>query len=82
MKTNIFINAIRNRLDVRFLYCSGEIMLEPYYITRNPQGKKVIYGRVKNTKEIKKFEYDRIANIRILDSVRFSPLIPLAAKGV
>lgn len=80
MKTNIFINAIRNRLDVRFLYCSSEIMLEPYYITRNRFGRKVIYGRVKHTKEIRKFEFYRIANIHVVESVKFSPLIPLAAK--
>ena len=40
-------------------------------------GRKVIYGRVNSTKEIKMFEYDRISNIKIIDEFRFSPLIPI-----
>ena len=79
MKTDIFINAIRRRNNLKFLYCLQEFMIEPYYITRDRTGKKVIYGRVKSTNEIKKFEYDKIANIRIIDSFRFSPIIPITS---
>ncbi|MBT8379781.1 MAG: hypothetical protein KJN64_11160 [Ignavibacteria bacterium] len=82
MKTNIFIDAIRSRSNLKFLYCSNEITLEPYYITRDRTGKKVIYGRIKSSNEIKKFEYKRIANIRVLSSYSFSPRIPLATKVV
>jgi hypothetical protein len=54
-----------------------EINIEPYYISRNTFGRKIIYGRVKNTNKIRKFEYNKIANIRIRSSFRFSLLIPL-----
>jgi len=79
MKTDIFIRAIRNRKNLQFLYDLQEVNLEPYYIARNIFGKKVIYGRLRSTNEIRKFEYNKIANIRILESFRFSPLIPLNA---
>jgi hypothetical protein len=82
MKTNIFISAIRNRNNLSFLYCASEVTLEPYYIAKDHTGKKVIYGRIKSTNEIRKFEYERIANIRVMNSARFSPLIPLASKVV
>ena len=77
MKSDIFLNAIRKRNNLKFLYGLQEILLEPYYITRNRSGRKVIYGRVKKTKEIKMFEYDKISNIKIIDKLRFSPLIPI-----
>jgi len=82
MKTEIFIQAIRKRNNLRFLYGLQEINLEPYYITKNRLGKKIIYGRLSNTNEIRKFEYNRIANIRILESFRFSPLIPINSFAV
>jgi len=34
MKTDIFLNAIRNRNNLRFIYGLQEILIEPYYITR------------------------------------------------
>lgn len=79
MKTDIFIQAIRDRRNLQFLYDLQEVNLEPYYIARNIFGKKVIYGRLRSTNEIRKFEYNKIANIRTLESFRFSPLIPLNA---
>jgi hypothetical protein len=82
MKTDIFINAIRNRNNLQFLYGLQKIHLEPYYIAKNSTGKKIIYGRLKNTNEIRKFEYDKIANIRIIESFRFSPRIPINSFAV
>ena len=82
MKTDIFIYAIRNRNNLQFLYGLQKIHLEPYYIAKNSTGKKVIYGRLKNTNEIRKFEYDKIANIRIIESFRFSPRIPINSFAV
>jgi len=82
MKTDIFIQAIRKRNNLRFLYGLEEINLEPYYITKNRSGKKVIYGRLSKTNEIRKFEYDKIANIRIIESFRFSPRIPINSFAV
>lgn len=82
MKTDIFLNAIRKRNNIRFLYGLQEVFLEPYYISRDRSGKKVIYGRVKSTNEIKKFDYDKIANIRTIKSFRFSPIIPIANRAM
>lgn len=76
MKTDIFNSAITRRNKLRFLYGLNEVELEPYYITRNKTGKKVIYGRVNNSSEVKMFEYDRIFNIKVLNN-RFSPIIPI-----
>lgn len=78
MKTDIFIHAIKKRNNLQFLYGLQEVNLEPYYIARNKIGQKVIYGRVKNSNEIRKFEYNKIANIRIVESFRFSPRIPIS----
>lgn len=82
MKTDIFIKAIRKRNNLKFLYRLQEYMIEPYYITKDRSGKKVIYGRVKNTNEVRKFEYDKIANIRIVDAYRFSPIIPITTYAM
>jgi hypothetical protein len=82
MKSELFSLAIMNRNRVKFLYQLNEVVLDPYYITREKNGKKVIYGKMNNSNEIKKFEYDRIANIRVLRSIRFSPIIPLMPRAV
>lgn len=77
MKTTIFNWAINNRYKLKFLYDLNEIVLEPYLISKNRSGKKVIYGRISNTKEIKVFEYDRIYNLKVLNMNKFSPIIPI-----
>jgi hypothetical protein len=77
MKTEIFIQAIKNRNNLQFLYGLQVVNLEPYYISKNKSGKKIIYGRLKNSNEIRKFEYNKIANIKIIESFRFSPRIPI-----
>jgi hypothetical protein len=77
MKSDIFLQAIKNRNNLQFLYGLQQVNLEPYYISRNKIGKKVIYGRIKNSNQIVKFEYSRIANIKIVESFRFSPRIPI-----
>jgi hypothetical protein len=82
MKSEIFIQAITKRNNLRFLYELEEINLEPYYITKSRSGKKVIYGRLRNTNVIRKFEYDKIANIRVVGSKRFSPRIPINSFAV
>ncbi len=75
MKTEIFSSAIYKRNKIKFLYGLTEILLEPYYIMRERSGKKVIYGRPNNSNEVKKFEFNRIANIKVLNASRFSPII-------
>jgi hypothetical protein len=77
MKSEIFSFAITHRNQLRFHYGFNEVFLDPYYIFREKSGKKVIYGRISNSSEIKKFEYDKIVNIRVLQHKRFSPVIPI-----
>ncbi len=82
MKSEIFSSAISNRNKIRFLYGMSEIQLDPYYISIERNGRKVIYGRMFNSSEIKKFEYNKIANIKILNNIKFSPIIPIISKAV
>jgi hypothetical protein len=77
MKTEIFETAIKNRNRLSFLYGLNEVLLEPYYITMEKSGSKVIYGKVYQSSEIKKFNYSKIANIKVLEKKRFSPIIPI-----
>ena len=77
MKSEIFSTAITNRYQIRFLYGLSEVVIDPYYITKEKSGKKVLYGRVLRSSEIKKFDFDRIVNIKVIDRVKFTPLIPI-----
>jgi hypothetical protein len=77
MKSEIFSFAINNRKQIKFLYGLQEVVIEPYYYTRGKDGKKVIYGKMYSTNQIRKFEYEKIANIRVLKTGRFSPIIPI-----
>ena len=82
MKTEIFSSAIYNRNKITFLYGLNQITLDPYYISREKDGRKVIYGKLFNSSEIRKFEYQRISNIKVLRDIKFSPIIPILAKAV
>ncbi|MCB0742523.1 MAG: hypothetical protein KDC52_11435 [Ignavibacteriae bacterium] len=77
MKSEIFNSAISDRKKLKFLYQLNQIELEPYYLTVNRKGNKVIYGRVNSTHEIKMFEFNKIFNIKVLSNSRFSPIIPI-----
>ncbi len=77
MKTLIFTNAIINRNRIKFLYGLNEIIIEPLHITKNRKGKKILYGKVIGTNEIKCFEYNKISNIKTLNYEKFSPIIPI-----
>jgi hypothetical protein len=81
MKTDIFSAAIYSRSNLRFLYELQEILIEPYYITRERSGKKVIYGRLKKTNEVRKFAYEKISNIKVLNNFKFSPVIPIIPQA-
>jgi hypothetical protein len=82
MKSEIFSKAIYNRNKISFLYGLNEIILDPYFIIKENNGKKVIYGRAFNSSEIKKFEYKKIANIKVHKNIKFSPIIPILSKAV
>lgn len=77
MKSEIFSTAISNRNRIKFLYDMNEILIDPYFISKERNGKKVIYGKLFNSSEIKKFEYEKITNIKILNNLKFSPVIPI-----
>jgi hypothetical protein len=77
MKSFLFSKAIINRNRIRFLYGLEEVILEPYFISRNKFGKKVLYGKTFGSNEIKIFEYDKMCNIKVFDFERFSPVIPI-----
>lgn len=82
MKSEIFSTAINRRNKIRFLYGMNEVLMDPYYITVERNGKKVIYGRMCNSSEVKKFDYNKIANIKILNNIKFSPIIPIISRAV
>jgi hypothetical protein len=77
MKSILFTSAILNRNRVKFLYGFTEVIMEPYYIGKNKNGKKVLFGRTIGANEIKMFEYDKMLNIKIYSLEKFSPVIPI-----
>lgn len=79
MKSELFQKAIQNRNRINFYYDTKEVTLEPYYIGLNHSGKKVVFGRVISTSQIKMFEFEKIFNIKLIAKPQFSPIIPLMA---
>jgi hypothetical protein len=79
MKTEIFSKAIYLRNMIKFLYFLSEITVEPYFISCEKNGKKYLYGRIPSSNQIKRFEFSAIANIKVLNHKRFSPIIPIKA---
>jgi len=77
MKSDIFSEAIFNRYKIRFLYSTSEVVMDPYFIAQDRNGTKFIYGKIRGTNDVKKFEYKRIANIKIFKNRKFSPVIPI-----
>ncbi len=77
MKSKIFLSAIRNRNNLKFQYDQEETLIEPYYLTRESSGKKILYGRLCRTNEVRRFDYNKITNIRVMKDLKFSPVIPI-----
>jgi hypothetical protein len=77
MKSEIFNTAILRRQKLKFLYDLNNIELEPYFLAMNKNGRKVIYGRVNNSSNIRMFEFNKIFNIKVLEESKFSPIIPI-----
>ena len=80
MKSEIFSQAIYNRNTIKFLYMLNEVTIDPYFISQDKSGRKIIYGKTYNSSEIKKFDFDKIVNIKVLEKNRFSPIIPIIAQ--
>lgn len=77
MKTEIFTKAISNRNRMQILYDFEEKVFEPYYLSLDHKGKKVVFGRLNNSHEVQMIEYDKILNIKVLNYSHFSPIIPI-----
>lgn len=77
MKLEIILSAIRDKNNLRFLYNKKETIIEPYYFSSEISGGKIIYGRLYGTREIRRFEYKKIRNIRVMNDLKFSPEIPI-----
>lgn len=80
MKSEIFSQAIHNRNTIKFLYLLNEVTIDPYLISQDKSGKKIIYGKTYNSSEIKKFDFDKIVNIKVLKKNKFSPVIPIIVQ--
>ncbi len=77
MKTEIFTRAISNRNRMHILYEFEKKVFEPYYLSLDNRGKKVVFGRLNNSHEVQMIEYDKILNIKVLNYSHFSPIIPI-----
>ena len=78
-RDEIIRHAIVKRTKIRFRYAMKNIILEPYFSKQNVSGKKILYGRVVSKNEIEKFDYDKIIDIKLLNSRKFSPIIPITS---
>ncbi len=77
MKTEIFAKAILSKRKIRFYYGVDEQIIDPYVIATELGGRKVIYGKLIASRQIKRFEYGKISNIKVLKSKSFAPILPI-----
>lgn len=75
-KSDIFSHAIQERVKVRFYYGLKEYILDPYFIFYEEDGTKALYGKSNRRDEPMKFDFEKIANIRVLKLERYIPEIP------
>ncbi len=77
MKSEILFNAINKRQKIKFVYEFLPMEIEPYYLSINKNGNKVVYGRTNASNRIQAFEFNKIFNIKVLSKSKFSPIIPI-----
>ena len=77
-KSEIFEQAMKNRMKIRFYYDLREEVIYPYFIITEEDGTKAIYGKSKKDKKVKKYDYKRIVNIKLLPNEHFIPMIPIS----
>ena len=68
MKTEIFTKAISNRNRMQILYGFEENLFEPYYLSLDNKGRKVVFGRLNNFK----FPFPEILTSKSRDSPAFN----------
>jgi hypothetical protein len=76
MKSEIFSKAIHFRNMIKFLYFLSEITVEPYFISCEKM-EKISLWPIPSSNQVKRFEFSAIANIKVLNNKRFSPVIPI-----
>lgn len=77
MKSKIFLEAIKSRNKIRFYYGLLQWFVEPYLISKTKNGNKVLYAKVCGTNEVRKFDFNKISNIKVYNEYKFSPVIPI-----
>lgn len=73
MKTEIFSKAIKNRNRIKFYYSMEQLTIDPYIISFDKEGKKIIYGKLNESDTVLKFEFKKIYNIKVLENENFAP---------
>ncbi|MBE2280569.1 MAG: hypothetical protein IAE91_09270 [Ignavibacteriaceae bacterium] len=77
MKTEKFLSAIHHRFRVKFYYSAQEFVVDPYLISFDKNGNKILYAKEKNSDVVKKFDYKGMCNLKVLTDERFVPAIPV-----
>lgn len=77
MKSEIFKKAISKNQNIRILYKFYQVEFEPFFLSMNKFGKKVILGRDNISNEIKEFEFNRIYNIKVLPKTKLLSIFPI-----
>jgi hypothetical protein len=77
MKSDILTMAINRRSKVRFLYRMEEVIFDPYFILYEEDGSKAIYGKADTLQQLKKFDFRRIVNLKMLPLEHFNPDVPV-----
>lgn len=80
MKTEILSKAIKNRNRIRFYYAMEQMVIDPYIISCDKEGKKTIYGKINDSDTVQKFEFKKIYNIKILENEQFAPRVVNATR--
>ncbi len=80
MKSEILTKAIKNRNRIRFYYSTRQLIIDPYLISIDTNGRKTIYGKINDSDVVERFEFKKIYNIKVLDNENFAPRFLNAAR--
>jgi hypothetical protein len=80
LKTEILTKAIINRNRIKFYYSTQQLVIDPYIISTDVKGKKIIYGKLNESDTVLKFEFNKIYNIKVLENENFAPRLNNAGR--
>lgn len=80
MKSEILSKAIRNRNKIRFYYSMRQLVIDPYLISIDKEGRKTVYGKIDDSDIVQRFEFKKIYNIKVLANENFAPRFLNAAR--